>query len=77
MTNTNINTFDPTLFAQFMQFMAMNEQMKKDKEATKKFHPQRSEKGTVGVTRLSGKRRRPFMASITSEPDPLYGNKIL
>lgn len=79
MNKTNTNTeFDPALFAQFQMFLAMQEQMNKDKDAAKSaktFRPQRREKGTGGVTRLSGKRRRPFMASITSEPDPLYGNK--
>ena len=71
--NTSYN-FDPKLFAQFMQFVAMQEQIEKDKKA-KKVNPKRRIKGTGGITRLSGNRRRPFMVSITGDANPLYGNK--
>jgi len=75
MNKTNTNTeFDPVLFAQFQMFLAMQEQMNKDKEVTK-FKRKRREKGSGSVTRLTGGRARPFMASVTGERDPLYGTQ--
>lgn len=63
---------DFELFMQFKQFMATNGNMKTVQEVKKG----RREKGTGSVTKLSGNRKRPFLASVTLGYDEWSGKQI-
>lgn len=57
-----INEQEYNLFLQFKQFMSMQDNSQLSSAKPKK---QRREKGTGSITRLSGKRKRPYMATWT------------
>ena len=64
---------DFELFMQFKQFMARNGDMEPVKAKEIKH---RREKGTGSVIKLSGKRKRPFIASVTMGYDEWTGKQI-
>lgn len=64
---------DFELFIQFKQFMATQGSMEFSRDVNKK---PRREKGTGSVTRLSGKRKRPYLASVTIGYDEYNGKQI-
>lgn len=64
---------DFELFIQFKQFMATQGSMELSRDVNKK---PRREKGTGSVTRLSGKRKRSYLASVTIGYDEYNGKQI-
>ena len=64
---------DLELFQQFLAFQQMQEQKQLK---PKKFIPRRREKGNGSVYRLSGNRRKPWIAAIQTGIDPITGKPI-